>query len=368
MRIADIRIRRFRIPLDPPFRAAWDPAPRRSFGATVVEVHTDEGLVGVGSGDDMGGFDDHRHHFIGADPTRILDIVRRIETVSFHASRYWPLEAACWDVIGQSVGRPVSFLFGNSADRLPAYASCGELKAPAERAESALAMRGLGFRALKIRIDRDAVENGLAAVRATRDAVGDSMAIMVDMNQAWRMPGDVAPATDPAAARRTAAALRELGVLWMEEPLPYADLAGHRLLRQEGQRLAGGEMVRSLPELLALVEADTYDVYQPDAVLAVGMLRALMVAELVTARNRWFTPHSWTNGVGVLANLHLAAGVGAGPYFEVPFDPPGWTPARRDFLLAEPLEVGADGCLAVPDRPGLGVVLDPAALDRWELR
>ena len=71
------------------------------------------------------------------------------------------------------------------------------------------------------------------------------------------------------------------------------------------------------------------------------MLRARTIGELALARNRWFTPHTWTNGIGLLANLHVAAGVGGGPYLEVPYDPPGWTPERRDFVLAAPVAVGA---------------------------
>ena len=368
MKITEIRIQRLALPLDPAFHAAWDPVPRTSFGATVVYVHTDDGLVGVGSGDIMGGFADFEHLFIGTDPLRIVEQVRRLETVAFHGSRYWPLEVAFWDIIGQVTGQPVSVLFGNSTDRLKVYASCGELKAPAARAESALALRAQGIRALKIRIDRDRIDEGLAAVRATREAVGDTMDIMVDMNQAWRMSGDTAPATDVPRARRTAAALRELDVLWMEEPLPYGDLRGYQLLRQEGQRVAAGEMMRSFPEMRDAMDRDAFDVYQPDVVLAVGMLRARTIAELAHARNRWFTPHSWTNGIGVLANLHVAAGVGAAPYFEYPYDPPGWTPERRDFMLGEPLRVDADGDIGVPPRPGLGIELDHEALARFEIQ
>ena len=89
------------------------------------------------------------------------------------------------------------------------------------------------------------------------------------------------------------------------------------------------------------------------------------IAEVVLARGRWFTPHTWTNGLGLLANLHVAAGVGAGPYLEFPYDPPGWTPERRDALLAEPLRPGPDGILRVPAAPGLGVRLDETALRRF---
>jgi D-galactarolactone cycloisomerase len=133
-------------------------------------------------------------------------------------------------------------------------------------------------------------------------------------------------------------------------------------------RIAAGEMTRTLPELLAYLDADALDVYQPDAVLAVGLSRARLIAELALFKNRWFTPHTWSNGFGLLVNLHVAAGVGGGPFFEFPYDAPGWTVERRDFFFREPLRVGKDGCLAVPQRPGLGAELDEAAIQRFALR
>ena len=367
MRITRIRLDRLTLPLDPPFPAAWDPVPRRSFAATVVRVETDAGLVGVGSGDTMDGFEAYEHLFVGEDPLAIARHVRVLETIDFHAGRYWPLEAALWDVIGQVAGLPVATLFGGATDALPVYASCGSLLPAAERAAAALRLRDEGFRALKIRVDPRRAAEGVAAVRATREAVGDSMAIMVDLNQGWRMPGDVTPALDPAAARRLVAELAELGVLWVEEPLAGTDLAGLRALRAAapGTRIAGGEMTRTFAEQMAALDADAFDVHQPDVVLAAGMLRVRTLAELVLARNRWFTPHTWTNGLGLLANLHVAAGVGGGPYLEFPYDPPGWTPERRDFFLAEPIRPGADGMLRVRDRPGLGAGLDETALRRY---
>jgi L-alanine-DL-glutamate epimerase-like enolase superfamily enzyme len=83
------------------------------------------------------------------------------------------------------------------------------------------------------------------------------------------------------------------------------------------------------------------------------------------AKGRWYSPHTWTNGIVVLANLHVAAGVGGGPFIEFPYDPPGWTAERRDFMLAEPLRPDADGVLRVPQVPGLGAVLDEVAIRRF---
>jgi len=367
MRITAIRSQRLTVPVDPPFPAAWDPIPRTRFAITLVRIETDEGVVGIGSGDTMDGFDGYAHLFLGQDPLAIARHVRVIETIDFHAGRYWPLEAALWDIAGKVAGLPVATLFGGALEGIPAYASCGMLLPAAARAEAALRLRDEGFRALKIRVDPRRLEDGLAAVRATRIAVGETMAIMVDLNQGWRMSGDAAPALDPVAARRIAVRLAELDVLWLEEPLAGTDLRGLAALRASatGVRIAGGEMTRTFAEALAALDADAFDVYQPDAVLAAGMLRTRTVAEVALARNRWFTPHTWTNGIGLLANLHIAAGVGGGPFIEFPYDPPAWTPETRDAFLAEPIWPDRDGVLRVPATPGLGIVLDEAAIARY---
>jgi D-galactarolactone cycloisomerase len=363
VRITRIRIERRTLELDPPFLAAWDPDPRSSFEATLVFVETDEGLTGVGSGDTMDGFERYEELFVGRDPLEIDRHVLVLETIAFHAGRYWPLEAALWDLAGKAAGKPVAELLGGGKDRIPAYASTGDRRAPSERAESALALRDEGFKALKIRIDRTQVEEGVAAVIAVREAVGETMGIMVDLNQGWRMPGDLSPALARDAVRAVAERLRELDVVWLEEPFPRENVEGYAALRAEvGIRVAGGEMARTTAELEDFEAADALDVYQPDAVLAVGLLRAKDLALRVLERGRWFTPHTWTNGIGLLANLHLTAAVGGGPYIEFPYDPPGWTPERRDFMLAESTCVDSDGCLAVPRRPGLGFELADASL------
>jgi L-alanine-DL-glutamate epimerase-like enolase superfamily enzyme len=364
VKITAIRLDRMRLPLDPPFHAAWDPVPRRHFDATLVRVQTDEGVTGYGSGGTMDGFEPFEPLFTGRDPLRIAEHVRTIDTIAWHAGRYWPLEAALWDILGQVTGQPVSVLLGGATRRLPAYASFGEARTPQARAEAAVAAKAAGFRALKIRIDRTAVGTSLAALRATREAVGGDIALMADLNQWWRMPGDTSPALDTAQVRRIAAELAELGVLWLEEPLPASDLDGMRALRAQ-VRVAGGEMARTPAELLAALDAGALDVLQPDVVLSVGLLRARMIGELALLRHRWFTPHTWTNGLGLLANLHVAAGVGGGPYVEFPYDPPGWTPERRDFFLADPLRPDSEGFLTIPEAPGLGAQIDPAAVARY---
>jgi L-alanine-DL-glutamate epimerase-like enolase superfamily enzyme len=367
VKITAIRTERLRLPLNPVFWAAWDPDPRVSFEAVIVRVQTDEGLTGIGSGDTMSGFDDFEHLFVGRDPLALASHARTLETISFHAGRYWPVEAALWDLAGRALGTPVSVLLGGAKRRIPAYASLGELRLPAQRADDARALVEQGFKAVKVRIARDRLTEGVAVVSAIRDAVADGLEVMVDLNQWWRMPGDTAPGLGPADARRVIERLAEHGVLWVEEPLAGGDLDGMRMLRQgTGVRIAGGEMARGFDELRLALEHDALDVAQPDAVLSLGISGARTLADLALRRNRWFTPHTWTNGIGLLANLHLCCGVGGGPFLEFPYDPPAWTPVRRDFMLASPVEIDpSDGCLVVPDLPGLGVELDEDALSHY---
>lgn len=357
MRIARIVVERLVLPLDPPFVASWDPRPRDRFGATVVRVETTDGQVGVGGGDTLHGVEPYLGHLIGTDPLRIEQQVRRLESIDFFAGRPWPLEAALWDLIGKVHGQPAWRLFGGVSDRVTAYASLGARGGPDALAATAEQIRSEGYRACKLRVAAHAPDDAIAQVTAVRAAVGDDLALMVDLNQAWRMAGDTARSIDVAAARRLAAAFGELGVTWMEEPLPAGDHAGLRALRADGHvRIAGGELTRRFDDALADVLDDRYDVHQPDVVLS-GLWRGRTIAELALRRGRWYTPHTWTDGIGLLANLHVCAGAGGGPYLEYPYDPGGWTPQRRDFLLASPVTT-CDGDVVAPDRPGLGIVLD----------
>lgn len=358
MKITSVELLRARIPLDPPFDAAWDPAPRREFSAVVVKVGTSEGIYGYGSGDTMDGFDQFIPMFLGTDPMRIALHVRALETLSFHAGRYWPFETALWDIVGKALNTPVATLFGGSETAVPAYASTGSMLGREERVESIVMLKERGFRAAKIRVSASDLDDGVATVLAVREAVGPEFDLMVDLNQSWRMAGDIRRPLDPVQVRGVARRLAEAGVFWLEEPLPLHDAAGIRTVRDQGVRVSGGEMVRTFEELLTLVENDVLDVYQPDVVLAAGMHRVRTIAEVVQSKNRLFTPHTWSNGLGLLANLHVTAGVGGAPYIEFPVDPPTWTEARRDFMLTEPILVGADGMLRVPTGPGLGIEVD----------
>jgi L-alanine-DL-glutamate epimerase-like enolase superfamily enzyme len=93
-----------------------------------------------------------------------------------------------------------------------------------------------------------------------------------------------------------------------------------------------------------------------------GITHLRGIAMQAKAHGLTFTPHTWTNGMGVAANAHLTAGVGGAPFLEFPYDPPQWSLARRDFMMAEPL-AARDGWIELSDATGMGYAVDEARLN-----
>ena len=129
--------------------------------------------------------------------------------------------------------------------------------------------------------------------------------------------------------------------------------------------IAGGELNGGWHEFKIMLEKDSYDIYQPYATMGGGVSDALKVLEACKQKGLGFTPHTWTNGLGMLINLHVYA-VGKRDHpIEYPYEPPGWLPEYRDGILTEPIQVAADGTVAIPDEPGLGIHLDEDKLNRY---
>jgi len=367
--IARIEITHHQLPLDPPFPASWDTRPRTQLPATIVRVFDDQGRCGVGSGDAMYGFADYERYFIGQDP---LDVDRHaavISNIEFHAGRQWPLDVALWDLKGKIQGEPVWKMLGGFDNKIRAYASSGVHRSITDMVEVAKRVRSLGFPALKVRFGRPKLDDDLAVVKAIRSELGSSLELMVDCNQGWRMPWDTATPWNVDHATSVANVLEEHGVYWMEEPLHRGDYAGMAELRKRvGIRIAGGEMTREPYEFRELLERGCFDVFQPDAVCSQGITGLAKLAFDVQKAGKIFTPHTWGNGIGVMANLHLTAGTVGAPFIEFPFDPPEWSTARRDYILNETIEADGDGWIHLSDEPGLGITLNEDVLKQTASR
>jgi L-alanine-DL-glutamate epimerase-like enolase superfamily enzyme len=331
-------------------------------------VHSDDGLTGVAGGAPLPDREQLEHLLLGLDPFR-TEVIREVcESVDFHGGRPWTVEVAVWDLVGRALDTPLWRLLGGRSDRLIAYASSGERISAEERVRRVAAMRQAGMRAVKIRFDHGSWGKDLEVVQQVRSAVGSDLEIMVDVNQGWRMAGDRRTPWDVPTAISCARALERYGVYWLEEPLPAWDVEGYALLRRRSSiRLAAGEMVRSLHEACDLIVRGGIDVVQPDAVLAGGIGGCRRIAAVADLFGRAFSPHTWSTGMGLVANLHLACAVSTQPFVEVPYDPPAWSPERRDWTLKTPVGIESDGTIRPPQGPGLGARPDLDAIERYRV-
>jgi len=200
-----------------------------------------------------------------------------------------------------------------------------------------------------------------------REAVGDSMKIMVDANQGWSL-SPFGPKWDCDTALAYLEGVADCDLYWLEEPLDRFDFNGYAKLREKSAvRIAGGEMNQGFHEFEIMFEKGCLDVYQPDATLAGGVLMARKVAAKAQEEGLLFSPHTWTNGIGFAINLQIAAAAPNCPIIEFPYEPENWTPEARDAMLTEPF-MPIDGRLAVPTKPGLGVELNPEVMAQYATR
>ena len=368
MKITAIKYSRHTQKFEPAFKPSWDTRPRTAFTVDLVRVETDEGITGVAAGYGVEHIEDYAELFLGRDPRDLERHFRIIDNISFHYGRFYPLDLALWDLYGKSLGEPVWRLLGAGSGRVRCYASSGSLKSTSELAELAQRFQAEGFPAMKVRFQRPRWQDDIKALEAVRKAVGDDFLIMVDCNQGWRMQWDEAVPWTFKDALNVARGLEQLGAYWMEEPLHRGDYAGMRALRQATSvRIAGGELTRELHELREIVTTGCMDVLQPDVVCTGGITGLRKIATLAREHNLDFTPHTWGDGLGLLANAQLAAASNT-KYLEYPYDPPQWRIETRDYALAQPVQADRDGNIDLGTAPGLGIELDEKVLEMTRVR
>jgi L-alanine-DL-glutamate epimerase-like enolase superfamily enzyme len=368
-KIERIEISFHQLGLDPPFLPAWDTQARKKFPATIVRIYDGDGRMGIGSGDAMYGFEDFKYLFIGQQADQLERHNSILHNIGFHAGRCFPLEIAIWDLVGLQRGTPCWKMAGGGRNCLTVYASSGVHRGPEESLEQIRYYLEKGFTAAKLRFGRPNLEDDLKVIKYVAKSIGDKIKIMVDCNQGWRMPWDINSPWDLNTALKVARVLEEYGVYWMEEPLHRGAVEDMAALRRPLKSLliAGAELTREPYEFERLLENDCLDIYQPDVAVTMGMHSLVSLASKVTAKNKIFSPHTWGNGIGLMANAHITAGVNKPDtelYLEFPHDPPEWTSERRDFFLTEPIVVDNKGQMHLSEAPGLGLKLNEDILKK----
>jgi L-alanine-DL-glutamate epimerase-like enolase superfamily enzyme len=288
---------------------------------------------------------------LGRDATQIAPLMREVreKLLVFGpgplALAMSAVDIALWDIAGKSAGAPLNRLLGGGAGDLACYAS---LDAYADSSLVRAAVRralDAGFRAIKLH------EKQAPEVRAAREEAGPDVELMVDVNCAWTV----------YQARAKAGELREFRLKWLEEPVwPPENYDGLARVRAAGGiPIAAGENVAALMDFDRLMGAGAVDFVQPSPAKMGGVTELIKVFPAAAVRNIAVMPHTFYDGPGLLAAIHVSAALGtADTMIE-------W----RFFDLEAQIYGGAlapkDGRIQVPQGPGLGIDPDPDVIHAY---
>ncbi len=253
------------------------------------------------------------------------------------------IDTALWDIRGKVLGMPVWKLLGAESGVVPAYASGYlwrhyDLEALATTAAELVSQ---GFRAMKFRMGAEAtVEAELARLRTMREAVGDGVDLMVDINQGWDVNRTIAVGRGMA----------EYGLFWLEDPTHFQDYAGlARIADALDTPIAAGEYHYGVEPFRHMLEARSIDIVMVDLLRVGGVTQWMKAAHLAEAYNLPVVTHLAPEVLG-----HALAAAPNGLYVEhMPWAFP---------LFEEVPQIDSEGRLVMPDAPGLGLAFDEARL------
>ncbi|MDP6823327.1 MAG: mandelate racemase/muconate lactonizing enzyme family protein [Dehalococcoidia bacterium] len=365
MKITDVRSRNLRVvrevgELEP----AWSVGSMSQFrigGGSFVEIETDQGITGIGSAVNPALIPSIKELLVGKDPFEVEqhDVEMRYYIrggIGYQGTA--GVDIALWDIIGKAAGQPLYKLWGGGKDRIAPYASMYVLSTPEERAEMATSLADEGWKAIKLRLHHQTIEEDLRTFEVVQDAVGDRMTVMVDGNQA-QSSGTWQPGIqwDFQRAMDTAMALDAMGCFWLEEPrLRYAYKELAALNNAVAMPIAGGENNVGLHEFVDMVEQNVFDLLQPEGQV-LGLTTLKKIGVLAQAYNKQIVPHHGGGNIGVIAHMHLIATWPHAPFMELLNDPPIGAYTIGFSIMADH-PVVKDGYIDLPHGPGLGVSID----------
>lgn len=269
------------------------------------------------------------------------------------------VDIGLWDLAAKRADLPLGVMLGGSTAPVPVYASGGYYVpdsgdwAPAVADEIARNVAD-GFTDHKIKVGGLAPEQDAERVAAAVDAMGGRGRLALDANNAYRTVAEA-----ERALGQFEAAAGQRGLWWFEEPLSPDDPAGHARLRDRVDTpVATGEIAAGRSEFRHLIEHGSADVLQPDAGVLGGVTEFIRVAGAAAAFRVPIAPHWHAN-----LHAHLAAATGCLVVEHFALD--------KDIynfeLLVTPearLDV-SEGHAQLSPRPGLGLVLDAEAVERF---
>jgi len=345
----------------------------------VIRIHTDEGITGIGEVDSspeavhalVSATSSHAiaHSFhsllVGEDPTDIERLWQKMyrgmnyigrRGIALHAQS--GIDIALWDIKGKAAGKPISELLGGAIhDRVRAYASMLMPDTTEETAERVSALRADGFTAIKLGwgpLGKDP-KHDVRLATAAKEAAGDGD-ILIDAGHGY--------GADAKTAIGVARELEQLGVYWLEEPFEpdeyeaYAELADTVDIR-----VTAGEQDTTVWGFRELIERGHVDLVQPDVTRCGGITELIRIGALAREHGVETVPHAWKSGIIKAASLHANAVLPDATFQEYCVAD---TPINQT-LVKERMPLDADGFVAVPTGPGLGIELDEEVLERYRV-
>lgn len=338
---------------------------------TLVTVHTDEGLVGLGSV--------FTNDALVKAALAVLEPLYRGENAlepervseKLHQNMFWlgrggsithaisGIDIALWDLLGKATGQPVGRLLGGRyRERVQPYASL-LMDEPAKMKDHLLQVKAQGFLAFKIGwgpFGRCNAKTDEAIIKAAREAVGEGNKLMVDAG------GSDAHWTNGYKwALNTAKMLADYDVHWFEEALMPDALEDFTKLREHSPvSISGGEVLTRRQMFQPFLEARAFDIIQPDVTKVGGISEERRIAWMAQEHGVQFIPHGWNTAVGLAADLHLASAFPGTDLVEYLTGSP-----FIDEITLGGWKLDADGMLEIPTKPGLGLELDLDAVAKY---
>lgn len=350
-----------------------------SYDDCVLVVRTDSGCVGIGEAESMApaiqaivrGPSAHNHAralsavLVGADPSDPVDLWHRMyESTNYIGRRGLAMHAiggidlALWDLRGKIEGKPVHELLGGARrDRVPAYGTIYPMAQTPEEVRAQIAegqarnLRHFKFAADPWWMDDLAVTGRLLA--AARRQAGDAAHLIVDAALSYRTA---------AEGLYLFPIFRDVGIWFLEAPLPLDDLEGHLELSRHGIPIGVGDLgLTHVREFVEMMDRGGASICQPDISQVGGFTGIQQIAAAAYERGKRVITHGYKTNIEIAANLHfLAAQPNEEPLeFSLSRSPLRWNTTREHFPVEE------DGCVRVPQGPGLGVTLNEETIERY---
>lgn len=347
-------------PVPPSDRVNLDVGRTLKLDAVVVDVTTDDGIVGWGESHhgpthlSIAHLVTHalRPMVLGMDATEFQGVWYRIYSRQLASQGIGAsctiamggIDVALWDICAKGAGWPLYKLLGGASKPIAAYAGGGALgwqDLPAQVDEAAAQVQAR-YKAVKLRLS-DMAEQDVARVATVREAFGNDLEILVDVNATYTL----------ADARRAIPRLNKLDVGWLEDSFPAHDYLSYELARAFGRLpFAAGKNHCTRFEFSRLVEEHVVSIVQLDLAKTGGITEIMPIAMLASAYELPIHLHSSMTGTNMATTLHVLAAIDGNGYFEADVSRGN---LFRDKLTPKLFAIGADGCVRPSDRSGIGV-------------